>query len=63
MADLEKYPYYSLNGEFFDKDFLDSVREHLIVKARLVHGGLDTMTPTDKLAYHVLKMISMKGFN
>jgi hypothetical protein len=54
-----KYPYNPINGELLPKEFLDSVWKHLHKKARLCHIGMDEMTPSDKLAYIVLKQVSL----
>jgi hypothetical protein len=54
------YPYFSINGEFLDKDFLDSVWEHLHKMSRVWQSGLDSPSPTDKLAFIVMKQISAR---
>ena len=54
-----KYPYNPINGELLPKEFLDSVWKHLHKKARLCQIGMDEMTPSDKLAYIVLKQVSL----
>ncbi len=53
-----KYPYMSVNGEFFDKNFLDSAWEYLRQQAPIWQAGISAPTPADKLAYQVLKQIS-----
>lgn len=52
-----KYPYLSVNGEFFNKEFLNSVVHHLHKMAPIWDAGIDTPSPSDKFAYHIIKMI------
>ena len=58
-----KYPYYSVNGEFFAKELLDAAWNHLHKMSALWDAGIDVPSPTDKLAFHVLKMISLKPYS
>jgi hypothetical protein len=55
------YPYFSINGEYMDKDFLDSVWDHLITMSKIWDSGIDDPSPADKLAYIVMKQISSRG--
>jgi hypothetical protein len=56
------YPYLGINGEFFSKEFLESVERELQHKAATVwSAGLDKPSPCEQFAYRVLKQISMKG--
>jgi hypothetical protein len=59
----EKYPYYSLNGEFFNRELLDEAWSHLHKMSVLWNAGIDSPSPTDKLAFHVLKMISAHTYS
>lgn len=54
------YPYQGVNGEFYDKAFLDNVWQDLLRKSIGWTLGLDTPTPADRLAYEVLKQITMR---
>lgn len=54
------YPYLSINGEYLDKQFLDDAWRHLIRKAYVWGAGLEEPSPTDRLAYAVLKQITMR---
>ena len=55
----DKYPYMSVNGEFFDKEFLDSVWKYLHDRTPLWSTGLEVPSPSDKFAYQVLKQITV----
>lgn len=52
------YPYLSINGEFYDKEFLDKLWSYFHQQALLWKMGLDVPSPSDKFAYHVLNQIS-----
>ena len=54
----EKYPYFSINGEYMDKELLDSVWEHLSKNSIIWQSGIDTPSPADRLAFIVMKQIS-----
>lgn len=56
------YPYLGVNGEYFDKEFLESVERDLLTKVPLWVSGLVTPSPSEKFAYHVLKQIKMTNF-
>lgn len=56
----EKYPYLSLNGEFYSREFLDAAWAYLHKQAPLWKAGVSEPTPADKLAYEVLKQITMR---
>ncbi|TIW53844.1 MAG: hypothetical protein E5V54_24080 [Mesorhizobium sp.] len=53
------YPYLGVNGEYFDKAFLESVEADLFKKAPIWASGIEQPSPCDKFAYHVLTQIKM----
>lgn len=54
------YPYTSINGEYLDKGFLDSVWEDLLRKAPLFELGIIEPSPSERLAYMVMTQITMR---
>jgi len=54
------YPYDSINGEFYSKEFLDSVWRDLKQKAIYVQMKMDSFSPAEKLAYVILKQITYR---
>ena len=54
------YPYLSINGECFTQEFLDDTWRELISKIPIWEAGIDVPSNTDKLAYIVLKQITMR---
>lgn len=55
------YPYLGINGEYFDKAFLQSVEASIVRKIPLWEAKIEEPTPVEKFAYHVLKQIKMNG--
>lgn len=53
------YPYMSVNGEFFTREALDAAWAYLEKQAPLWQAGIGEPSPTDKIAYHVLKQITV----
>ncbi len=54
------YPYNDVNGMLFNKEFLDSVWNYLYKMAPLWNAGIAIPEPTDKMAYQILKQISIR---
>lgn len=57
---MSKYPYNGINDAYYDKEFLDSVWNYLEKKSILWKAGIETPNPADRLAYEVLKQITMR---
>lgn len=53
------YPYLGINGDYLDKEFLESVERDIMSKVPLWQSGIIEPSPCEKFAYHVLKMIKM----
>lgn len=64
MPVLEKarapYPYMSVNGDFYSKEFLDAAWNELLAKAPIWAAGIETPTKCEKFTYDVLKQITMR---
>lgn len=54
------YPYLGINGEYLDKDFLDSVWDELQRKSASWLAGIDTPSVCDRFAYTVMKQITTR---
>ncbi len=52
---MATYPYTGINGAYYDTKFLDSVWEYLHKQALLWAAGVSEPTPSDRLAYQVLR--------
>lgn len=57
----DTYPFLGINGEYFSREFLESVEAHLAKMAPIWAAGLDAPSPCDKFAYHVLKQIRISN--
>jgi len=57
------YPYLDINGEYFKKEFLDSIWKELLSKAPIWTSGLDKPTACDRLAYVIMNQITMEKPN
>lgn len=54
------YPYLGINGEYPSKEFLDDCWRHLHKMAVIWAAGIDKPSPTDRLAYLLLKQITFR---
>lgn len=54
------YPYLGINGEYLDKAFLDAAWRDLLSKTKVWSAGLENPSPADRLAYLVLRQITMR---
>lgn len=60
MSDSPHYRYLAINGQFLPEKFLDSVWEHLNQLTPLLEAEIIQPSPADKLAYLVLKQITLR---
>ena len=51
------YPYFSVNGEYYDKEFLLAVEAELIKKMPIWISGLENPSICEQFAFHILKQI------
>jgi hypothetical protein len=57
------YPYLGINGQYLSRDFLDSVWADLHNKAIICDANISEPSPSEKLAYFVMKQITMGNVN
>lgn len=56
------YPYMGINGEYFSKEFLESVESDIVKKIPIWQANLIDPTPCERFAYHVLKQIKFNDW-